>query len=300
MGAGGLQWARAAIEFNVQLKHGYIAIHIRVQHHHISVHVRKSSQIKLRCSRLLIASLQLRILYILPAFNPTKPSPRPKGQPTRLLIVLGSGGHTAEMLSLLHTLDPTRYTHRSYVVSSGDDFSALKAIEFEKGLASKHEENEPKDKVILSTYDVSVVPRAREIYQPLLTTPWSSLRCLLACSAILRTPATQQTSIVTNARRDDMRNSMMTVQYTYPDLIIANGPATAVLIIVAALMLRFFSMRGTRGKMRTVYVESWARVSTLSLSGKILRAGGMVNRMLVQWDTLAKRGQGEFRGALVR
>ncbi|KAL8749017.1 MAG: hypothetical protein Q9184_006972 [Pyrenodesmia sp. 2 TL-2023] len=246
------------------------------------------------------ASIFLRLLYILPAFNPTRPSPRPKGQPTRLLIVLGSGGHTAEMLSLLHTLDPTRYTHRSYVVSSGDDFSALKAIEFENTLASKHEENERKVKDLLSTYDVSVVPRAREIHQPLLSTPWSSMRCLLACFAILRTPAIQQTAIITNAKRDDMQNSVMGVQYTYPDLIVANGPATAVLIIVAALMLRFFGMRGTKGKMRTVYVESWARVSTLSLSGKILRAGGMVDRMLVQWDTLAKRGQGEFRGALVR
>ncbi|KAL8930147.1 MAG: hypothetical protein Q9208_000764 [Pyrenodesmia sp. 3 TL-2023] len=249
---------------------------------------------------LIATSTFLRLLYILPAFNPTKPTPRAKGQPTRLLIVLGSGGHTAEMLSLLHTLDPTLYTHRSYVVSSGDEFSALKAIEFENALASKHEESEQKDKHLLSTYDISVVPRAREIHQPLLTTPWSSLRCLLACFAILQTSATQQTSTIAHAKRDYMRNSMRTFRYTYPDLIIANGPATAVLIIVASLMLRFFGIRGTRGKMRTVYVESWARVSTLSLSGKILRAGGMVNRMLVQWDTLAKRGQGEFRGALVR
>ncbi|KAI4191934.1 MAG: hypothetical protein LQ346_004557 [Caloplaca aetnensis] len=248
---------------------------------------------------IILTSIFLRLLYILPALNPTKPSPRAKGQPTRLLIVLGSGGHTAEMLSLLHTLDPNLYTHRSYVVSSGDDFSALKAIEFENALATEHGGSK-REIDLLSTYDVSVIPRAREIYQPLLTTPWSSLRCLFACFAILRTPATQQTSIITNAQRDDTRNGILMCKYSYPDLIVANGPATAVLIIVASLIFRFFGLSGTNGKMRTVYVESWARVSTLSLSGKILRAGGMVNRMLVQWDMLAKNGQGEFRGALVR
>ncbi len=247
----------------------------------------------------LIPSLQLRLLYILPATNPTRPSPRAKGQPTRLLIVLGSGGHTAEMLSILHTLDPDLYTHRSYVVSSGDDFSALKAIEFEDTLATKHKESKRRED-LRSSYDISVVPRAREIHQPLLTTPWSSLRCLFACFTILRPPATQQTSIVTTAQRKDTRNCIAMRKYSYPDLILANGPATAVLIIVASLILRFFGMTGSKGKMRTVYVESWARVSTLSLSGKILRAGGMVNRMLVQWDMLARNGQGEFRGALVR
>lgn len=100
--------------------------------------------------------------------------------------------------------------------------------------------------------------------------------------------------------QDGRSEVLKPAQYAYPDLIVANGPATAVLIIAASLLLRFFNIIGTAGKMRTIYVESWARVSTLSLSGKILRAGGMVNRMLVQWDGLAKKGQGEFRGALVR
>ena len=89
-------------------------------------------------------------------------------------------------------------------------------------------------------------------------------------------------------------------RYTYPDLIIANGPATAVLVIAASLLLRFLNLRGTEGKMRTIYVESWARVNSLSLSGKVLVACGMVNRMLVQWENLARNGQGEFIGALVQ
>ncbi|KAL8829542.1 MAG: hypothetical protein Q9170_006119 [Blastenia crenularia] len=249
-------------------------------------------------------SVFLRLLYVLPAFNPTQPRPRQKGQPTRLLIVLGSGGHTAEMLSLLSRLDQTRYTHRSYVVSSGDDFSALKAMEFEDTLEAERRDIKQASSSVPSTYDISFVPRARNIHQSLLTTPISSLRCLFACFAILIAPGTQpriqRPSDSTSEKKCTHNGLGKVAQYGYPDLIIANGPATAVLIIMASLLLSFCNLRGVKNKMRTVYVESWARVSTLSLSGKILVTGGMVNRLLVQWETLALKGQGEFRGALVQ
>jgi len=49
-----------------------------------------------------------------------------------LLIVLGSGGHTAEMLRLLDSLNFAKYTHRRYVVSSGDTLSEGKARHFEQ------------------------------------------------------------------------------------------------------------------------------------------------------------------------
>ncbi|KAK4693270.1 hypothetical protein P7C71_g4095, partial [Lecanoromycetidae sp. Uapishka_2] len=86
---------------------------------------------------ILITTAFLRLLYILPAVHPIKPSPRKRGTPTHLLVVLGSGGHTAEMLSLLTDLDPKTYTYRSYVVGSGDDFSAGKAEDFEQVLVEK-------------------------------------------------------------------------------------------------------------------------------------------------------------------
>lgn len=221
---------------------------------------------------------QLRLLYILPTVNPTPPLPRKRGSPARLLIVLGSGGHTAEMISLLNDLDPHSYTHRSYVVSSGDDFSARKAADFERYFARKFP-NAPE------SYDISFVPRARKIHQSLLTTPLSSLHCLFACFSVLRSPSAPPSPLTA---------------HTYPDLILTNGPATATILIFACLLLRFFSVPGTSGRMRTIYVESWARVKGLSLSGKILVAVGACERVLVQWEGLSRAGRGEFRGVLVR
>ena len=70
--------------------------------------------------------------------NPSRNKPlrhgrRNPNEPTHLLIVLGSGGHTAEMLAMLSRAvtnpDPAQklnwkdYSYRTWVVSSGDSLS---------------------------------------------------------------------------------------------------------------------------------------------------------------------------------
>lgn len=208
--------------------------------------------------------------------NSARPLPRKRGSPTHLLIVLGSGGHTAEMLSLLADLDTTSYTHRSYILSSGDDFSVRKAVDFEEKLAPRSR-LEATNANIPPSYSLHFVPRARKIHQSLLTTPLSSLQCFIACILFLNSGPPSPA----------YRNN-------YPDLILINGPATSVLVLLAALILRFFALPGTYGKMRSIYVESWARVKALSLSGKILVRMGAVDRVLVQWEGLAKEGRIEY------
>jgi beta-1,4-N-acetylglucosaminyltransferase len=183
------------------------------------------------------------------------------------------------MLSLLRSLDTTRYAPRTYVISSGDDFSASKAEQFEQMLRqrqlgvkySKHEDFESQTRV---DYEIITVPRARKIHQPLYTSPFSSLSCLWSCILLL----SRKTA-------------------TSPDMILTNGPATGVIVVLASLIAKFLGMqRG--GQMKTIYVESWARVKSLSLSGKILLWGGLTDRFLVQWKALEK-GRAEWRGFLV-
>lgn len=279
--------------------------------------------------------ITLRILALQPSRRP-RPAPRKRGTPTHLLIVLGSGGHTAEMIAMLrhavlgrtnqppsspsqqvsskinsstrsgakeaikgppnqtksstepHTgegrLDWSHYTHRTWVVSSGDTFSASRALDFEAEIAASLSTSTKAKVAVQGSYTIATVPRARKIHQPLLTTPFSSLQCLWSCIQLLL----QQPTPVSGE------------QPGYPDLILTNGPATATILVLASLVLRFFDVRGANsgGKMRTVYVESWARVKKLSLSGRLLSL--VVDRVLVQWVQLEGiQGRGEFLGVLV-
>ncbi|KAK5094052.1 UDP-N-acetylglucosamine transferase subunit [Exophiala xenobiotica] len=195
---------------------------------------------------------------------------RPKRRKGHLLIVLGSGGHTSEMLCILQNLGAeyldSRFDKRTWVVSSGDSFSAERAKRFEDWIGQGRSSQ--------SSWDIITVHRARKIHQPLYTAP-----ALRGTHRDLKSTP--------NGAQSNTGNGVTT---SYPDLILANGPATAVVLILASLVLIFLGLapinpgREEGGAMRSIYIESWARVKTLSLSGKILRF--VAGRFLVQWRGL--------------
>ncbi|KIM92992.1 hypothetical protein OIDMADRAFT_173452 [Oidiodendron maius Zn] len=226
----------------------------------------------------IITSTFLRLLYILPStrFRPYSRLKIPKDKRSHMVIVLGSGGHTAEMMSLLRGVNPRRWAHRTYIVSSGDNFSAAKAREIEAGIQTKYTHSTTVSQsgalhAVTGKWEVTTVPRARKIHQTLYTTPITSLMCLIgSLNALYRAAATSAVS-----------------PFEYPDLIVTNGPATAVIVIIASVILKFVGL-APRQKMKVIYVESWARVKTLSLSGKVLLRMGLCDKFLVQWEVLNK------------
>ncbi|KAF4548039.1 Oligosaccharide biosynthesis protein Alg14-like protein [Elsinoe fawcettii] len=242
---------------------------------------------------LLVATVTLRLLFILPRFR-QRPTQRKRGSKSHLLIVLGSGGHTAEMIYMLEKavlglpkemvaagasndherLDWSNFTYRTWVAGAEDNFSILRAKEFEEATATASSKRSKDDK----SYRIVQVPRARRIHQPLITSPISCLQCAWACvQLLLRAPASTD----------------------FPDIILTNGPATATVLIFTSFLLRFLDYRGchSRGKMRTVYVESWARVKKMSLSGRLLC--WVADRLLVQWEQLqGSGGRAEYHGVL--
>lgn len=180
-------------------------------------------------------------------------------------------------------LDWSKLTQRSWIVGSNDEMSAQRATTFEKWVAQYSIEiNEPSDAAPHTSGKAAIitVPRAREIHQSLLTAPFTSLRCMLACLIVLL----------------DARS-----KGSFPDVILCNGPATATILVFASILLRLFNVGGceTKSKMRTIYIESWARVRKLSLSGWLL--SWVVDRFLVQWPQLEARygGRVEYLGVLV-
>lgn len=194
------------------------------------------------------------------------------------MVLLGSGGHTAEMILLLAALVPPPSStiecgpesrlpfRRTYVVTSGDALSATKAAAFERSLAGSRSRSR-----LASSADCEIrtVPRARRVGQSWLSTPWDCLRCLAGCV------------------RAFARGGV-------PDVVLCNGPGSAVLVVAVALAGRFLGLAATR----TVFVESFARTRSLSLSGRILYP--LVDRFFVQWPAVRdKYPRAEYQGILV-
>lgn len=180
------------------------------------------------------------------------------------MVVLGSGGHTAEMLLMLEDAKMAKWRKRSWVGSSGDGFSAGLAAEFEGRLEEKSG-GEGNDAGV-GGFEVVELPRARRVHQSILTTPLTSLVCLWSALKMLRKDA--------------------------PDIILTNGPGTGVIVVLASFILRFFAI-GNNSKTRCIYIESLARCKKLSLSGRLLKP--LVDRFLVQWRELEDE-KAEFRG----
>jgi beta-1,4-N-acetylglucosaminyltransferase len=105
------------------------------------------------------------------------------------------------MLRLLASLPFSRYRWRTYIISGGDAHSAVLAELFESKMSP-----------IRGQFSLVEIPRARRVHQSLLTSPLTSLRCLIACLSSL-------------ARLD-------------ADIVLLNGPGSCVPFCLAVFLFR--------------------------------------------------------------
>ncbi|KAG9390109.1 UDP-N-acetylglucosamine transferase subunit [Carpediemonas membranifera] len=163
----------------------------------------------------------------------------------KTLIVLGSGGHTAEMMHLLTQVDTDDIAPRYYVHADSDAQSSQKAVSFE-------EKNGGKDYIIKS------IPRARSVGQSYFTSIFTTLYAFIfAFVLILR---------------------------IRPKLLLTDGPGTALPLVYSAFFLRFIGQR-----CRIIFVESFCRVESLSLAGRLCKP--VVDRFIVHWPSLKTQGE---------
>ena len=137
-------------------------------------------------------------------------STRPSGEPPiRTMAVLGSGGHTAEMLALLEGLSPATYTPRHYVIADTDHTSAQRVEAFEVARAS----SAAAAVAAADNFELLRLPRSREVGQSYLSSIFTTLYALLhAAGMVLR---------------------------TRPALLLCNGPGTCIPVCAWAFALRF-------------------------------------------------------------
>lgn len=174
----------------------------------------------------------------------------PRKEPCRTLVVLGSGGHTSEMLHMIRQLDASNYHPMIFVVASTDHTSLerLKAT-----MPSNFQK---------SNNQIYTIPRSREVGQSYLTSLFTTIYALF--------------------------HAMGLVIRIRPQLLLCNGPGTCVPLVLAAWMIRILGF-----PCKLVFCESYCRVQTLSLTGKILYHG--VDLFLVHWDELHRKYPKSYR-----
>merc|ERR1719201_2370423 len=99
------------------------------------------------------------------------------------------------------------------------------------------------------------IPRSREVGQSYLSSIFTTLRATAACWPLLRKHR--------------------------PEMLIVNGPGSCIPLCLVAVLASILGLQRTY----IVYIESICRVSSLSLSARILRMG-MADTILVQWPEL--------------
>ncbi|KAL3270963.1 hypothetical protein HHI36_021466 [Cryptolaemus montrouzieri] len=208
---------------------------------------------------LLILVIVTRVLYLIHKITTgySRKSEIKRTTPCKILICIGSGGHTTEMLQLIKNINFAKYKPRYYTMAKTDKTSHDKVVNFEKAKEG-----------ISSNYTIIEVPRSREVHQSYITSVITTLYSTLY--------------------------SLPIVLGIMPDVIICNGPGSCVPICVVSFILKCMFIKD----IRIVFIESYCRVQTFSLTGKILTY--LADNFLVQWPDLKnKLKRAEYIGQLM-
>lgn len=204
--------------------------------------------------------------------DPNRPVPDLSGLPAvYFLYVLGSGGHTAEMIETIkQKFRGLKNQHRRYIITSGDEGSLAKVKNLEAIISDAYPDERK------GTRDVFKIKRARAVHQSIYTAPFT---CLIsaahAVNALTREP---------NLRPVKEYG----YQFKYPHVIVTNGPATGFIVGLVAHLLKILYLAPSN-RLKIVYIESWARTQTLSLTGKLFLRTGIANVFGVQHEPLARK-----------
>ncbi|KAF9184224.1 RNA helicase [Haplosporangium sp. Z 11] len=197
-------------------------------------------------------------------------------------IFLGSGGHTAEMLQLVSGLDVIKYSPRHYVVGWDDESSIekihrLEVARGEKDITVAFQTDGDKN---TEGYTIHRIPRSRYVHQSMLTTPFTLAKSLLVAMPLIK----RLTCLSVKQRRVQGDTNSAQNKGTKKSVLLMNGPGTCFALALAVIGARMMGVPD-EATPDLVFIESFARVKTMSLAGRLLYP--LCDVFLVQWPELA-------------
>ncbi|XP_040861011.1 UDP-N-acetylglucosamine transferase subunit ALG14 homolog isoform X3 [Glycine max] len=156
-------------------------------------------------SAIFVVSLILvRLLYVL--YRSSRPLSKRASKPVSTLIILGSGGHTAEMLNLLVVLQKDRFNPRFYIAAATDNMSLQKAQLLENSLAAENATR------VTDTAQFMKIYRSREVGQSYITSVWTTLVAMV--------------------------HALWLMIKIRPEVILCNGPGTCIPLCAIAFIFK--------------------------------------------------------------
>lgn len=183
----------------------------------------------------------VRILFLIFIKHRSLAATISRKKPAKTMIILGSGGHTAEMLRIVKYMNCNNYMPRIYVCASTDNIS-IEKVKSQEG--------------IRNDYKIIKVIRSREVGQSYISSVWTTILASL--------------------------ESLSVLWVEKPELILCNGPGTCVPLCIIAFLFKILFI----SNVTTIFIESFCRVDTFSLTGKIVYY--LVDHVIVQWPYLSK------------
>ena len=121
-----------------------------------------------------------------------------------------------------------------------------------------------------------LIPRARKVHQSFWTAPWSCLKAAIAAIRAVVVPP--------KARWGQ-------AGFRWAHVLVTNGPANGFIVGAVVHGLKLLGIVPL-DRARVVYIESWARSRTLSLTGRLFNLTGFADVFIVQHRELEGRVKG--------
>lgn len=141
----------------------------------------------------------------------------------KTLVVLGSGGHTGEMMDMIQSLDPNKYSFE-FVLAQTDEGS------------EKSVRHLLKDKPQFHPLSFHRIPRSREVHQSYFTSVFTTIRAFLYTTFI--TNFTINPDLVSDCKNIDCQECLCNKCVFNNFKIIVNGPGTCIPVCLSSYITR--------------------------------------------------------------
>lgn len=174
------------------------------------------------------------------------------------------------MLNLVKlSFKPNQNAHRRYLISRGDNNS----IRAKRALENLIQEKFPSGTA--GTQDAFMVARARDVGDPVYLLPKTALKSAIdVIVSLAKIPASRADQSIAR-------------HFKYPHVIVTNGPGTGFIVGLVAFLLKVLWL-APQNRLKVVYIESWARMNKLGLTGRLYYWLPFAHLFVVQNDQLAQ------------